>query len=128
MRQSDGYLSKREQQIMELAYQRERLTANEVVESLPGKPSNSTVRTLLRILEEKGHLKHIEEGGKFVYSPTHARQAAAQSALKGVIETFFRGSANDVVAALLRDQGSDMSAVELQRLQDLIDQAKAEGR
>src|SRR5438309_701717 len=98
-----AYLSKREQQIMELAYQRERLTAADAMEFLPGNPSNSTVRTLLRILERKGSLKHIEEGGKFVYLPVAPHQKAAQTTLKKVIETFFRGSVGDVVATLLAE-------------------------
>jgi BlaI family penicillinase repressor len=129
MKQPAGsYLSNREQQIMELVYQRERLTATEATEFLPGRPSNSTVRTLLRILEEKGKLRHIEEDGKYVYLPVHARQAAARTALQGVVETFFKGSVSDVVAALLSDKASKISDDELVGLQKMIDKAREEGR
>jgi predicted transcriptional regulator len=129
MKQPAGsYLSKREQQIMELVYQRERLTAVEATELLSGKPSNSTVRTLLRILEEKGQLKHVEEDGKFVYLPVHPRQAAAKRALKGVVQTFFKGSVGDVVATLLSEEGAKLSDDELTRLQAMIDKAREEGR
>lgn len=113
---------------MELVYQRERLTANEAVDLLPGSPSNSTVRTLLRILEEKGHLRHEEEDGKFVYLPAKPRQAAAQSALKGVVETFFKGSVSEVVAALLSEGDQKLSDEEAERLRSLIEKAREEGR
>lgn len=125
---SDEYLSKREQQIMELAYQRERLTTSEVMEALPGSPSNSTVRTLLRILEEKGQLRHEEEDGRYVYRPVRPRQSAARQALRGVLKTFFRGSVEDVVAALLSEEGAKLDQGELERLQEMIEQAKREGR
>jgi BlaI family penicillinase repressor len=129
MKQPAGsYLSKREQQIMELVYQRERLTATEATELLPGSPSNSTVRTLLRILEEKGRLRHVEEDGKYVYLPVRPRQAAARTALQGVVETFFKGSVSDVVAALLTDEAGKISDEELVRLQEMIDKAREEGR
>lgn len=128
MRQPKSYLSKREQQIMELVYRREKITANEAVEALPGTPSNSTVRTILRILEEKGHLRHTEEDGKYVYVPVHPPRAAAKSALKGVVETFFKGSVTDVVAALLKDEDSKLSDDELARLRAMIDAAREEER
>ena len=129
MKQPAGsYLSKREQQIMELVYQRERLTAVEATELLPGAPSNSTVRTLLRILEEKGRLRHVEEDGKYVYLPVRPRQAAARTALQGVVETFFKGSVSDVVAALLSEEAGKISDEELGRLQEMIDKAREEGR
>ena len=122
------YLSKREQQIMELVYQRERLIAIEATELLPGNPSNSTVRTLLRILEEKGQLRHVEQDGKYVYFPVSQKKVAARSALDDVIETFFKGSVSDVVAALLTEDASKISEDELDRLQKMIDKARAEGR
>ncbi len=128
MKQPAGYLSKREQQIMELVYQREHLTAAEAEEHLPGAPSNSTVRTLLRILEEKGHLRHEERDGKYVYLPVHPRQSAARQALDGVVRTFFQGSVSDVVATLLRDESGKLSAEELDHLQRMIDRAREEGR
>jgi predicted transcriptional regulator len=129
MKQPAGsYLSKREQQIMELVYQREQLTAVEATELLPGQPSNSTVRTLLRILEEKGQLRHVEEEGKYVYRPVHPKQAAARSALEGVVQTFFKGSVSDVVATLLSEESGKLSDDELSRLQSMIDKAREEGR
>lgn len=124
MRGSPGYLSKREQQIMEVVFAREAVTANEVCEALPGSPSNATVRTLLRILEEKGQLTHREEGGKFVYFPAQSRQSAARQALDRIVETFFRGSVGDVVATLLREDRAKLSPEELERLQGLIEEAK----
>jgi BlaI family transcriptional regulator, penicillinase repressor len=128
VKQPAGYLSKREQQIMELVYQREQLSAAEAVELLPGAPSNSTVRTLLRILEEKGHLSHEAREGKYVYLPVRPRQSAARQALDGVIHTFFRGSVSDVVATLLTDESGKLSADELDQLQKMIDRAREEGR
>jgi BlaI family penicillinase repressor len=128
LKQPAGYLSKREQQIMELVYQRERLTAAEASELLPGAPSNSTVRTLLRILEDKGQITHREEDGKYVYYPVQARQSVARQALGGIVNTFFRGSVSDVVATLLSEEGDKMSSEELDRLQRLIDQAREEAR
>ena len=128
LKKERSYLSKREQQIMELIYQRERLSATEASELLPGSPSNSTVRTLLRILEEKKQLKHIEEDGKYIYLPVAPRKAAARSALKGVVDTFFKGSVGDVVAALLTEESAKLSDDELERLQKMIDQAREEGR
>ncbi len=128
VKQPAGYLSKREQQIMELVYQRGLLTATEAMELLPGAPSNSTVRTLLRILEDKEHLKHEEVDGRYVYTSVHPRQSAARSALKGLVQTFFEGSAGDVVAALLTEEGAKMSPSELDRLQGMIDRAREEGR
>jgi predicted transcriptional regulator len=129
MPRNDGeYLSKREQQIMDLAYQRERITANDLTTELPGEPSNSTVRTLLRILEEKGQLTHVVEDGKFVYSPVKPRQVAAKSALSNVVETFFRGSVRNVVATLLDDRQEKLSDEDLTALQEMIDRARKEGR
>jgi BlaI family penicillinase repressor len=122
------YLSKREQQIMEILYQRERLTANELMALLPGSPSNSTVRTLLRILEDKKQVKKTEEEGRYVYFAAYPRDKAAKSALSGVVDTFFRGSVTDVVATLLDDKKNRLSGDELDRLQAMIDKAKEEGR
>jgi len=122
------YLSKREQQIMEILYQRERATANELMVLLPGSPSNSTVRTLLRILEEKKQVKKTEEDGKYIYFAAYPRDKAAKSALSGVVDTFFRGSVTDVVATLLDDKKNRLSGDELDQLQAMIDKAKEEGR
>jgi BlaI family penicillinase repressor len=122
-----NYLSKREQEIMDLVYRHGRLSTSEATEWLSGEPSNSTVRTLLRILEEKGLLKHIEEEGRYFYLPVVPRMSAAQQALDGVIKTFFSGSVGDVVATLLSEESSKMSDEELDRLQRLIDEARREG-
>jgi predicted transcriptional regulator len=123
-----GYLSKREQEIMDLAYRHGRLTTSEATEMLSGAPSNSTVRTLLRILEEKGQLSHEVVDGKFIYNPSVPRHSAAQKALHAVMRTFFSGSVGDVVAALLSDEGAKMSQAELDRLQSLINEARREGQ
>ena len=123
---SSSYLSKREQEIMDLVYQRGRLTTSEAMEVLSGNPSNSTVRTLLRILEDKGQLSHTEVDGRYFYIPVVPRQSAASTALKGVIKTFFSGSVSDVVAALLSDDTAAMSEEDLDRLQKLINAARKE--
>lgn len=128
MKNQDGYLSKREQQIMELAYEHGELTAVEVEGLLPGSPSNSTVRTLLRILEEKGHLSHVEEQGRYVYLPVRPRQSAARQALAGVLKTFFGGSVSDVVTALLSDETAKLTDEELAHLERTIELAREEGR
>jgi predicted transcriptional regulator len=122
------YLSKREQQIMEVVYERERVTANDLVDLLPGEPSNSTVRTLLRILEGKGAIHHEEQDGKFVYSASTPRPSAAKSALSNVLRTFFRGSVSDVMATLISEEGAKLSDDELDELQQMIQRAKEEGR
>lgn len=112
---------------MEVLYQRERATANELMALLPGDPSNSTVRTLLRILEEKKEVKKIEEDGRYVYFAAYPREKAAKNALSGIVDTFFRGSVSSVVATLLNDKGK-LSEEELDHLQTLIDKAREEGK
>src|ERR1044072_7536578 len=94
-------LSRRERQIMDVLFRRTRATAAEVMRELPGEPSYSTVRTQLRVLEEKGHVHHEEQGLRYVYVPKLPRHAARKSALRHVVETFFDGSAEKTVAALL---------------------------
>lgn len=128
MARAKDYLSPRAQQIIEIAYRLGRVTASDLEEALPGQPSNSTVRTLLRKLEEKGKLTHIVEEGKFVYLPTDDRAEAGGSALKRVLDTFFEGSVESAVAGLLtvRDQG--LSEEEYQSLLALIHEAKEKGR
>jgi len=123
-----NYLSKREQQIMELLYQREPATANDLMALLPGGPSNSTVRTLLRILEEKGQVMKKEEDGKYIYSPAKAKKAAAKTALNRVLDTFYHGSVRDVVATLLDEEKNRLSDEDLDQLQKMIDKAREEGR
>jgi len=121
-------LSRRERQIMDVIYGRGAATAVEVVENLPDPPSKTAVRTLMRILEEKGHLKHVQRGREFVYQPTRPRLRAGRSAFQRVLATFFEGSLEKAVAAHLSDSAADLSAEELQRLADLIQEARKQGR
>jgi predicted transcriptional regulator len=120
-------LSRRERQIMDVLYRRTRATAAEVMAELPGEPNYSTVRTQLRVLEDKGHVRHEEEGGRYVYAPAVPRHAARKSALKHLVETFFDGSAEQVVAAVLGGEASRLSDEELDRVSALIDKARKEG-
>lgn len=120
-------LSRRERQIMDVVYRLGRATAAEVLDGLPEPPSYSAVRTMLRLLEEKGHLRHEQDGPRYVYVPTVARDRARRSALDHLVRTFFDGSTEDVVAALLA-RGDRPSEEELERLARLIEQARAEGR
>ena len=118
------HLSRRERQIMDIIYARGEAAAAEVHEALPDAPSYSAVRTLLRILEEKGHLKHREDGPRYVFMPTEPRAKASRSALKRVVQTFFDGSLASAVAALVDGDGGKLSAEELQRIEDIIQSAK----
>jgi predicted transcriptional regulator len=119
-------LSRRERQIMDILYRRGRATAAEVMGELPGQPSDSTVRTQLRVLEEKRHVGHQEEGLRYVYMPAVPRRAARKSALKHLVETFFDGSAEQVVAAVLGGEGTRVSDAELDRIAELVAKAKKE--
>ena len=123
-----GNLSRRERQIMDVIYQRGHASAAEVLADLPDPPSYSAVRALLRILEDKGHLVHREEQGKYIFSPTRPRTQAARQALRRVLRTFFEGSAAKAVAALLDDADTHLSDEELSRLADKIDQARQQGK
>ena len=120
-------LTRRERQIMDILFRRGRATAAEVMEDLPGEPSYSTVRTQLRVLEEKGHVRHEVDGLRFVYMPVVARHAARKSALRHLVETFFDGSPEKAVAALLGGEGSKLSSEQLARIADMIEQARKEG-
>jgi predicted transcriptional regulator len=119
-------LSRRERQIMDLLYELGRATAADVMKALPGEPTDSTVRTQLRVLEAKGHVRHEEEGQKFVYLPVVPRRVVRKSALKHVVNTFFDGSVEKVVAALLGPDGGRLSDEELDRIAELVDKARAE--
>jgi predicted transcriptional regulator len=121
-------LSRRERQIMDVIYQRSQATAGEVLEGLPDPPSYSAVRALLRVLETKGHVRHKQEGNRYIYLPTQPRSRAAQSALAQVVQTFFGGSVEQTVATLLSDADTRLSEEELSRLAELIEQAKEGGR
>jgi BlaI family penicillinase repressor len=117
-------LTRRERQIMDSLYRRGRATAATIMRDLPGSPHLSTVRTQLRVLEEKGHVRHDEEGLRYVYLPAVARGAARKSALKHLVETFFDGSAEKVIAAVLGAEGSKLSPGELDRIADLVRRAR----
>src|SRR3954468_9738808 len=123
-----GGLSRRERQIMDIVYVRGGATAVEVASSLPDPPSKTAVRTLLRILEEKGHLKHVQRGREFVYQPTQPRLRAGRSAFHRVLQTFFEGSLEKAVAAHLADSAARLSPEELKRLSELIQQARNKGK
>jgi predicted transcriptional regulator len=119
-------LSRRERQIMDFLYQHGRATAAEVQRGLPDPPSYSAVRAMLRVLEEKGHVRHDQDGPRYVYLPRLGRDRAKRSALRHVVKTFFGGSAEQAVAALLDDGSADLSEDELDRLARLIARARKE--
>ena len=121
-------LSRRERQIMDVLHSRQSASAAEVRAALPDAPGYSAVRALLRILEEKGHLRHRREGARYVYLPRASREAASRSALERVVSTFFQGSVTETMAALLETADAQLSDSELNRLQQLIKEAKKEGR
>ena len=120
-------LSRRERQIMDILYKRGRATAAEVMQDLPGNPHSSTVRTQLRILEQRGHVRHEEEGLRFVYLPAVPRHAARRSALRHLVETFFDGSTERAVTALLGRDQAQLTDDELDRIAELIAKAKKGG-
>src|SRR5437016_881162 len=128
MQTSHTTLSRRERQIMDVLYRKGQATAAEVLESIPEPPSYSAVRALLRILEEKGHIKHEETAGKYVFMPTMPREKAKRSAIRHLVQTFFDGSPEEAVAALLDVSSSKLSDTELDRLQELIDKARKGGK
>ena len=113
---------------MDIVYRRGRATAAEVLEALPDPPSYSAVRALLRVLEDKGHLRHEQEGAAYVFRPTVSREAASRSAVKHLMQTFFGGSAERAMAALLDATQTKLSADDLDRLSQLIETAKKAGR
>src|SRR5262249_355376 len=121
-------LSRRERQIIDILYRRGRATAAEVMADLPGDPSYSTVRTQLRVLEEKGHVRHEDDGQRYVYSPAPPRGPGRRSALKHLVETFFDGSVEQAVAALLGGDAARLSEDELERIAELIAKARKEAR
>ncbi|MEO8575442.1 MAG: BlaI/MecI/CopY family transcriptional regulator [Gemmatimonadales bacterium] len=121
-------LSRRERQIMDLLYERERASVQEVMEGIADPPSYSAVRAMLRTLEEKGRVTHVEDGRAYIYQPTIRKDAARQSALSHLLKTFFDGSTENAVAALLDLKGPRLSQSELDRVAVLVEQAKKEGR
>ena len=120
-------LSRRERQIVDILYTHGRATAAEVQAALPDPPSYSAVRAMLRILEDKGHVKHQQDGPRYVYVPTLERDNAQRSALRHMLKTFFDGSAEQAISALLDESSQKLSDAELDRLARLIDQARTTG-
>ncbi|MGC9995153.1 MAG: BlaI/MecI/CopY family transcriptional regulator [Terriglobia bacterium] len=120
-------LSRRERQIMDVLYQRQRASAAEIRQSLASPPSYSAVRALLRILEEKGHIRHAEKDLRYVYFPTVSRRRVRRAALRHLVETFFDGSAAQTVATLLDPSTARMSESELDRISELIAKARKGG-
>jgi predicted transcriptional regulator len=125
----DGHrnLSRRERQIMDILYQRGRATGAEILEALPDAPTYSAVRAKLRVLEEKGHVRHEEEALRYVYVPVVARESARKSALRHMVSTFFAGSVEDTVAALLDLNSANLTGGDLDRISQMIEKARKEG-
>jgi predicted transcriptional regulator len=121
-------LTRRERQIMDVLYKLERATVGQVLAKLADKPSYSTVRAQLRVLEEKGHVRHEEQGLRYVYIPAVPRDVARRSALRHLVETFFEGSTEKTVATLLGGEISRISSEELDRLSRLIAKSRKEGQ
>jgi predicted transcriptional regulator len=121
-------LTRREREIMDILYRRGRATAAEVLEDMANAPTYSAVRALLRILEDEGHIKHVQEGPRYVYLPAVARSDARKSALSHVVTTFFDGSVEQAVVTLVESSKAKLSKDELERLARLIEKAKKEGR
>lgn len=125
---SEAALSRRERQIMDIVYARGEASAADVLAALLDPPSYTAVRTFLRILEDKGHLQHRQEGAKYIYRPSRPRGDAGRSALERVLRTFFDGSLEKAVAARLGDPAADLSSEELARLANLVNQARKKGK
>lgn len=121
-------LTKRERQIVDALYRLGRATAAEIMAAVPGAPTYSTIRTQLRVLETKGHVRHEEEGLRYVYMPTVPRSTARKSALKHLVETFFDGSSAKAVAALLGGEASRISDDDLERIAEILKNARGDGR
>ena len=121
-------LSRRERQIMDIVYARQEASATDVLAELPNPPSRASVRTMLRILEERQHLKHYKKGREFIYQPIRPRRRAGQSAMRRILRTFFDGSLEQAVAAHLGDSAARLSTEELSRLARLIRQAGTKGK
>jgi predicted transcriptional regulator len=128
VRRAPVVLTKRERQIMDVLYRLGRATASEIMAEVPGAAGNSTVRTQLRVLEAKGHVKHEEQGLRYIYMPTVPRHAARRSALRHLVDTFFDGSTAKTVAALLGGEGSKVSDEDLARIAELVESARSDTR
>ncbi|HXT22311.1 MAG TPA: BlaI/MecI/CopY family transcriptional regulator [Thermoanaerobaculia bacterium] len=127
-RKDEAQLSRRERQIMEIVYRKGNATAAEVHAGLADPPSYSAVRALLRVLEEKGHLRHRQDGPRYVYAPTVPRDRARRTALQRLVGTFFAGSVTDAVAALLDLESARLDDGELERLSTLVAEAQQKGK
>ncbi|HEU4406458.1 MAG TPA: BlaI/MecI/CopY family transcriptional regulator [Polyangiaceae bacterium] len=121
-------LTRREREIMDILYRLGRATAAEVLEQMAEPPSYSAVRALLRLLEERGHVTHAQDGPRYVYAPSEPRESARRSALAHLVRTFFGGSVEQAVVALVESSGGDLSDEERRRLESLVRGAKREGR
>ena len=121
-------MSRRERQILDILYERGRATAAEIQTALPDPPSYSAIRALLRVLEEKGHIRHEEDGPRYVFSPRIPRDRARRSALKHLLQTFFNDSAGDAVATLLDVSNAKLTPDEIKRIETLIERARKEGK
>jgi len=126
--ETQSHLSRRERQIMDAVYRLGRASVTEVMGNIPEPPGYSAVRAMLGILEAKGHLRHEQEGAKYVYLPVVARERARKTALKSLVQTFFDGSSREAIAALLEAPDGKLSRGELDALGELIEKAKKEGR
>ena len=121
-------LSRRERQMLDILYRKGKATAAEVRDEMPDAPSYSAVRALLRILEEKGHARHEEDGPRYVYLPARPRETASRSALQNLMQTYFEGSKEAVVAALLEDSTEKLTDEEFDRLSNLIQEARRDSK
>ena len=121
-------LSRRERQIMDILYAAGKASASEIQERLPDQPSNSTVRTILRVLERKSYVRHVEEGLRYMFLPAVPREAARASAMQRVLRTFFGGSAKEAIAAFLDPNAFEMSREDLEELSRMIERAKKEAQ
>jgi BlaI family transcriptional regulator, penicillinase repressor len=124
---NEQHLSRRERQIMDVLHARETATAAEIHTALPDAPGYSAVRALLRILEEKGHVKHRQDGPRYIYLPCVSHETASRSALKRLVATFFQGSVSQAMAALLESADTRLSEAELNKLRQVIKQARKDG-
>ena len=123
-----GGFSRREREILDILYQRGKASASEVRDAMDDAPSNSAVRTLLRVLEEKGHVRRRAEGLKYVYAPAVAKEKAKRTAVKHLLDTYFDGSSEQIVAALLDVSSTALTREELDRMTEMIEKAKREGK
>jgi predicted transcriptional regulator len=121
-------LSRRERQIMDVLHKSQKATVAEVLDALPDPPGYSAVRALLRILEEKGHVRHVQEGPRYLYLPIVSGATARRSALKRVVATFFQGSVPAAMAALLETGDTGLSEAEVNKLRQMIEKARNEGK